>query len=170
MIELEQFLQTPIGTLLLTSRDNRLGGITILSAGTATTASPAAAAGSAGDGASVLEQAATQLGEYFAGGRRVFQLPCDLSGLPRFTRLVLEVLQTVPFGATVTYGELAQRAGAPRAARAVGRALAVNPLPIVIPCHRVVAANGHLGGYSGGAGPATKAWLLAFEAGNRQSS
>jgi methylated-DNA-[protein]-cysteine S-methyltransferase len=113
-----------------------------------------------------LLQAAEQLGEYFAGHRQEFQLPFDLKGLPGFTRKILEVLQSIPFGATITYGDLAKRAGFPRAARAVGGAMAANPLPIVIPCHRVVAAAGRIGGYSGGGGLRTKEWLLTFERNN----
>jgi len=104
-----------------------------------------------------------QLQDYFAGRRRSFELPLDLAGLSPFAREVLAVLQQVPPGATVSYGELAARAGHPGAARAVGRVMAGNPLPLVVPCHRVVGANGALTGYSGAAGVATKKWLLEFE-------
>lgn len=158
----DEFLATlpsPIGTLLLRARGNRLVGITILAGG-----DPRPSAVASGSGRPpVLVAASAQLKEYFAGRRREFDLPLDLSGLPPFTRRVLEFLRTVPCGATVTYAALAQRAGSPRGARAVGRAMAANPLPIVIPCHRVVAAAGGLGGYSGGEGVPTKEWLLAFE-------
>lgn len=112
-----------------------------------------------------------QLREYFSGTRQTFDLPLDLARLPPFTRRVLDCLRQVPAGTTVTYGALAAMAGNPRAARAVGAAMAGNPLPIVIPCHRVIGAGGALVGYSGGKGLETKAWLLEFErsAGGRRS-
>ena len=84
----------------------------------------------------------------------------DLAGLPGFTRRVLGAARAIPAGTTITYGELARRAGSPRACRATGQAMARNPVPLVIPCHRVVAASGR-GGYAGG--PAMKARLLALE-------
>ena len=87
----------------------------------------------------------------------------DVSEGGSFSRRVWEVLRRVPRGTTVTYGELARRAGVPGAARAVGTAMARNPLPLFVPCHRVVPASGGLGAYSGGRGPETKAWLLALE-------
>jgi methylated-DNA-[protein]-cysteine S-methyltransferase len=162
-------MATPVGTLTLFALDDRLCRITIRATepGTAEPAQPVA--DSTGESGPVLLCAAAQVAKYFAGHRRAFRLPCDLAGLSPFTRKVLETLQAVPCGTTVTYGELAAQAGYPGAARAVGRAMAANPLPLVIPCHRVVAADGRLGGYSGGAGPPTKAWLLAFEQSNCQS-
>jgi methylated-DNA-[protein]-cysteine S-methyltransferase len=110
-------------------------------------------------------EAAQQIADYFAGRRRDFDLPLDLSGLSDFTRTVLETLRHVPVGSTVSYGQLARRAGRPGAARAVGGAMAGNPLPIVIPCHRVIGSGGRLVGYSGGRGVETKEWLLEFERG-----
>jgi methylated-DNA-[protein]-cysteine S-methyltransferase len=97
------------------------------------------------------DEVATELDEYFAGHRRVFTMPIDLSSVEApFRRTVLETLyREVGFGETITYGELAALAGRPRAARAVGSAMATNPIPIVVPCHRVLAAGGHLGGYGG---------------------
>ncbi|MFM2153372.1 MAG: hypothetical protein RL199_1807 [Pseudomonadota bacterium] len=87
----------------------------------------------------------------------------DLAVGSSFHRRVWETLRHVPRGTTVTYGELALRAGVPGAARAVGTAMARNPLPLFVPCHRVVPASGGLGAYSGGRGAETKAWLLALE-------
>jgi methylated-DNA-[protein]-cysteine S-methyltransferase len=87
----------------------------------------------------------------------------DLGGTGAFRRRVWEALRHVPRGTTVTYGDLAVLAGAPGAARAVGTAMACNPLPLFIPCHRVVPASGGLGAFSGGRGPQTKACLLALE-------
>ncbi len=101
--------------------------------------------------AAAVDAAHRQLDEYFAGRRRGFELDTDLrSTTAPFARRVLEELATVPYGETTTYGELAQRVGAPRAARAVGTVMNRNALPIVLPCHRVVGANGSLTGYGGG--------------------
>jgi methylated-DNA-[protein]-cysteine S-methyltransferase len=112
----------------------------------------------------VLDEAVSQLGEYFWGKRRVFDLPLDLAALTSFRRSVLKVLSdTVPYGATCTYTELARRCGSPRAARGVGGAMAANPVPVIIPCHRVVGAHNRLVGYSGGQGIASKRWLLDLE-------
>ncbi|MDQ1480028.1 MAG: methylated-DNA-[protein]-cysteine S-methyltransferase [Actinomycetota bacterium] len=92
-----------------------------------------------------------QLGEWFAGERHDFDFELDLDGVDGFRRTVLETLaRDVAWGELVTYGELAGMAGRPRAARAVGSAMRDNPLPFVIPCHRVVAAGGRIGGYGGG--------------------
>jgi methylated-DNA-[protein]-cysteine S-methyltransferase len=92
-----------------------------------------------------------QLGEWFAGKRHDFDVELDLVGVDGFRRTVLETLaRDVAWGEVVTYGELAGMAGRPRAARAVGTAMRDNPLPFVIPCHRVVAAGGRIGGYGGG--------------------
>ncbi len=110
----------------------------------------------------VLRAAATQLDEYFAGTRREFDLPLDLRGT-LFQNRTWSALAEIPYGATVSYAEQACRLGVPRAARAVGAANGSNPLPIVLPCHRVIGANGALTGYGGGL--EVKRWLLAHEAG-----
>jgi len=108
------------------------------------------------------ESVADEIDEYFAGQRRRFTARSGLSGVGEFRERVLRTLaRDVPWGETVTYGELADMAGAPRAARAVGTAMARNPVPILIPCHRVVAARG-IGGY-GLAGVPMKRALLALE-------
>ena len=96
-----------------------------------------------------LDPARRQLDEYFEGRRRNFELPIDLRVAP-FNRRVLEELASVPYGTVTTYGALATRADRPRAARAVGTVMNRNPLPIVLPCHRVVGASGKLVGYAGG--------------------
>jgi methylated-DNA-[protein]-cysteine S-methyltransferase len=108
-----------------------------------------------------VEEARRELDEYFEGRRRVFGLPLDLTVLPTFQRSVLEELVRVPFGEVETYGGLAARLGRPRAARAVGGALNRNPVPIVVPCHRVVGSTGKLVGYAGGL--ERKERLLALE-------
>lgn len=104
---------------------------------------------------------ASQLDEYFAGRRTRLDVPLDLSACPAFQRDVLEACARVPAGTTVTYAELAVQAGHPGAARAAGSALAHNPLPILIPCHRVLRADGGLGGFL--AGLDWKRRLLALE-------
>jgi methylated-DNA-[protein]-cysteine S-methyltransferase len=100
--------------------------------------------------AAPIEPARRELDEYFEGERRSFDLPLDLAQIAEFNRLVLRELARVPYGEVVTYGELAARAARPRAARAVGTVMNRNPLPIVLPCHRVIGANGNLVGYAGG--------------------
>jgi methylated-DNA-[protein]-cysteine S-methyltransferase len=97
-----------------------------------------------------VDQARRQLDEYFEGKRRRFDLDVDLRLARDFGRTVLEQLGRVPFGEVTTYGALAARAGKPRAARAVGTIMNRNPIPIVLPCHRVIGANGSLVGYAGG--------------------
>jgi len=98
---------------------------------------------------SPLDQIRRELDEYFAGKRRVFDLPLDLRVAP-FHADVLAQLARVPYGQTETYGALAAQAGRPKAARAVGTVMNRNPIPIVLPCHRIVGANGSLTGYAGG--------------------
>jgi methylated-DNA-[protein]-cysteine S-methyltransferase len=108
----------------------------------------------------VLAIAVTQLGEYLAGVRRVFDVPLDARG-SEFQRAAWDALCTIPFGETVSYGEQARRMGDVRKARAVGGANGRNPISIVVPCHRVVGADGSLTGFAGGMG--AKAWLLDHE-------
>jgi len=102
-----------------------------------------------------------QLRAYFAGERHTFDVQVDLSQLTPFHRRVLLAAAEVPAGQVVSYGEIARRIGQPRGSRAVGQALGRNPVPIVIPCHRVIAAGGRLGGYGGG--PGIKRKLLRLE-------
>ena len=98
----------------------------------------------------VLEEPRRELDEYFAGRRRHFELPLDWRLTRGFRRRVLRATADVPFGELTTYARVAGEAGSPRAYRAAGNALGANPLPIVVPCHRVLASGGGLGGYTGG--------------------
>jgi O-6-methylguanine DNA methyltransferase len=107
--------------------------------------------------------AVSQIGEYLSGQRTVFDLPVDWSVLRPFQQEALRETFAIPYGESRTYGEIALRLGRPRAARAVGRAQATNPMPLVIPCHRVLGADGRLHGYGAGRGLETKAWLLNLE-------
>ena len=148
-------IDSPIGPLALTAGESGLVQIdfgpvpTCLEPGE----SPAADAH--------LDRAVTELDEYFAGDRRAFTVTLDRSARKGFRGEVLDALEQVPYGEVITYGELAAEAGRPRAARAVGTAMATNPLPLVVPCHRVIAAGGALGGY--GAGVGLKVRLLELE-------
>jgi methylated-DNA-[protein]-cysteine S-methyltransferase len=108
-----------------------------------------------------LARARRQLDEYFAGRRRRFEVPLDWRLAAGFRREVLRATARIPYGCTRSYREVAERAGHPRAFRAAGTALATNPLPILVPCHRVLPAGGGIGGYRGGA--AAKTRLLALE-------
>ncbi len=105
-----------------------------------------------------------QIRDYFAGRSVAFDVPVRLDHLTSFQKEVLKACRRIPPGRTLTYGQLAERLGHPRAARAVGNALARNPVPLVIPCHRVVASGGQWGGFSAEAGVPLKKRLLALEA------
>jgi methylated-DNA-[protein]-cysteine S-methyltransferase len=107
----------------------------------------------------VLKETATQFEEYFAGERAEFDVPMELDGTP-FQREVWTELTRIPYGETISYGELARRVGRPNGPRAVGQANGRNPIPIIVPCHRVLASNG-IGGYGGGI--KVKRALLAVE-------
>jgi methylated-DNA-[protein]-cysteine S-methyltransferase len=113
--------------------------------------------------AKVLERSLAQLDEYFRGVRRSFELPLRPEGTP-FQKRVWEATSAIPYGETRSYAEVARAVGAGRAARAVGAALSANPIPILIPCHRVVRSDGSPGGYS--PDPRIKGMLLRFEAEN----
>ena len=97
----------------------------------------------------LLCHARDQLAEYFLGRRTAFDLPLQPNGTP-YQKLVWQALETIPYGETRSYGEIAKQIGAPKAARAVGSANRNNPIPIIIPCHRVIGADGSLTGYAGG--------------------
>lgn len=100
---------------------------------------------------------------YLAGEIYALKIPVDWSIFPEFQKKVLKLAYDIPFGSVETYGQLAVRTGDPKSSRAVGAALGKNPIPIVIPCHRVVGADGRMHGYSAPGGLATKAWLLRLE-------
>lgn len=108
-----------------------------------------------------LAEPRRQLDEYFAGRRQSFDAPVDWRLIRGFTRRVLEVTAAIPYGSVATYKGVARQAGSPRGSRAAGNALGANPLPIVVPCHRVLASGGGLGGYTGGL--ERKLALLAVE-------
>ncbi len=144
-------IESPVGPLLLVAGAEGLTEISF--AGHRRRAAEA-------PGHPLLKRAAAQLGEYFAGKRQEFELPLAPGGTP-FQRAVWKELCTIGFGVTCSYAELARSLGKPAAARAVGAANGQNPIAIVVPCHRVVGADGTLTGYAGGL-PA-KRWLLDHE-------
>ena len=146
-------LDTPIGRVVLESDGDVLIGIWLPNE------RRRARRDAAGGTPAVLAQAATELGEYFAGTRTGFDVPIELDGTP-FQREVWDELTRIGYGETITYGELARRVGRPRGPRAVGQANGRNPVPIIVPCHRVVASAG-IGGYGGGL--KVKRALLALE-------
>ena len=108
----------------------------------------------------MLARVAQQLSEYFAGKRTSFDVPLAMAGT-EFEQRVWGLLREIPFGATLSYGDLARRLGTPKDARAVGAANGKNPIPIIVPCHRVIGSNGDLTGFGGGL--ETKRWLLVHE-------
>ncbi len=110
-----------------------------------------------------FENVRTQLAEYFAGDRKIFNLPLELGGT-EFQISVLEALQSIPYGETTSYGAIARQIGRPKAMRAVGAANGRNPIPIIVPCHRVIGSGGDLTGFGGGLD--TKEALLRLEAEN----
>lgn len=163
-------LDTPLGEVMLGATEHGLWEVVLpglrptpvlVEAARAQAGLPPAAPASA-RAAAHLETAVEQLDAFFAGKLRRFTVPLDLRTAGFYRQAQLALAQ-IPYGGTETYGQLAARLGRPGAARAVGTACATNPLPLVLPCHRVVAAGGVMGGYAGGLGQ--KEWLLRLERG-----
>jgi methylated-DNA-[protein]-cysteine S-methyltransferase len=155
------YFPSPVGELLITANESAITGIYFSSRDRV----PKDRAGwqedtGQGSAGAVLARAQQQLTEYFAGRRTMFDLPLDPSGT-EFQRRVWDALRTIPYGATTSYGAIARRLGDPHATRAVGAANGQNPIPIVVPCHRVVGAKGELTGFGGGLD--RKRWLLEHE-------
>lgn len=148
-------LPSPIGLLRLVARDGRLVGLYVADHDKCP---PVGGAWVEDDGP--FDEVRRQLDEYFTGRRTRFDVGFELDGSP-FQRQVWQALCDIPYGETISYGELARRVGRPGAARAVGAANGRNPVSIIVPCHRVIGANGTLTGY--GWGNDRKAWLLRLE-------
>ncbi len=146
-------IESPVGPLQISTTFTHLMGIRFLSQSQATCALPP-------DTPPILKEVVRQLQAYFNGKLFAFHLPLQLSGTP-FQQKVWMALQTIPYGTVLSYQELAQKIGHPRAMRAVGNANGKNPIPIIIPCHRVIRSDGSLGGYS--SGTAIKSHLLQLE-------
>lgn len=152
-------IDTPIGALSVTTTS-----IGVCRVEFGAVLGPSAVLGDSSSSRRHLCLALSQLEEYFGRRRRSFTVPIDRSGRSGFRGEVLAALEGVGFGEVVTYGELAIRSGRPRASRAVGTAMATNPIPVLVPCHRVVRSGGSAGNYGGGT--EAKLWLLAMEAEN----
>ncbi len=148
---------SPVGRLLIAGDEEGLRVILFAEGRTAAQPDPGWR-----ENPAALTEAVGQLREYFAGSRRRFDLRLAPAGTP-FQRRVWNGLQQIPYGETLSYGELARRVGCPNGSRAVGLANGANPLSIVVPCHRVIGAGGKLTGYGGGL--KNKEWLLAMERG-----
>ena len=148
---------SPVGTLLLTADEEALTGIHFSGGRRAQTVG---ADWKEKPGHPVLRKVVRQLDEYFAGKRKTFDLPLAPDGTP-FQRAVWKALRAIPYGKTQSYGDIARRIGRPKAVRAVGAANGANPISIVVPCHRVIGADGSLTGYGGGL--PRKRRLLALE-------
>ena len=149
-------VDSPIGELYLAAGEDGLTDLAFVDR----LKSPPSARQGGGRAHRILDDTERQLREYFAGDRHDFDLPLAPSGTA-FQRAVWEALVEIPFGATTSYGELARRAGSPRAIRAVGAANGANPIAVIVPCHRVIGADGSLTGYGGGL--ERKRRLLALE-------
>lgn len=150
-------MESPIGPLTLVAE----GGVLVAIEMRPMARARASTGAERSDGEPTLAEARRQLAAYFAGQRRAFSLPLAPQGSP-FQLRVWKALQRIPYGETTSYGEIAAAIGAPGSARAVGAANGANPLPIVVPCHRVIGADGSLTGYGGGI--QRKKALLALEA------
>jgi len=152
---------TRLGTILCRATGNGISSVSFgkdIRSDTQRDPSPAPA-----DVRLTLQNALEQLQAYLDRRLTVFDLPLDLTGCTPFQRQVLDEICKIPYGQTITYGQIAKSVGGMKHVRAVGGAVGSNPMPIVIPCHRVVSAGGHMQGYSGWGGIATKAWLLQLE-------
>ena len=146
----ETFLNSPLGLLKIVYNESALEEILFLDQ-VDEQPGPVEAVGSAAALPTFVSQLAAELEAYFKGKLHTFSVPINLDRGTAFQRQVWQALLAIPYGKTVTYGELARSLGlSAGASRAVGHACGANPLPIIVPCHRVVAANGSLGGYSGG--------------------
>jgi methylated-DNA-[protein]-cysteine S-methyltransferase len=157
-------LDSPVGTLMLASTPQGLARLAYVDEGQEDAVMQQIAARLSPRMLSAprrLDEPRRELDEYFAGRRRDFDLTLDLRLLSDFTRRILAATAEIPYGAVSTYKDVAAAAGSPRGSRAAGNALGSNPLPIVLPCHRVVHSSGGLGGYTGGV--ARKRVLLAIE-------
>ena len=155
-ISAQQVIHSPIGRIAIGATNRGVCRIEILTDGNKSEfATDDIAAG-------YCSKAASQLQEYFAGTRRVFEVELDLSGTD-FQKGTWNAIATIGFGEVASYRDLAEQVGKPLAARAIGGAVGSNPVPLIIGCHRILGAGGRITGYSGGEGLKTKRWLLNHE-------
>lgn len=149
-------MNSPIGRIEITAHDGKIVGLDIEHDGRLDND------GAPDVSSPVVEQAVRELTEYFDGTRTSFSVPVSLEGT-EFQKSVWNALDSIPYGGVRSYGEIGQQTGRESAGRAVGGAVGSNPIPIIVPCHRVLASDGRITGYSGGNGISTKAWLLDLE-------
>ncbi len=161
MITLET-IDTPIGQVNVTAGRNGLVEVALPGRNAAIKSKPVEQ-DIANPAYQIAQQALSEIREYLAGRRREFDLKINPSIFTPFQKRVLEITQKIPYGEIRTYGEIAQSFGSPNASRAVGMALGRNPILIILPCHRVVAANHHLTGFAAADGLRVKQWLLEME-------
>lgn len=152
---LSETIPSPLGPLTITATTTALVSVDI-------STGPKSTATASKHAHPVISLVANQLQEYFTGTRHHFDVPVDTPGTA-FQQAVWATLIDIPYGQTLSYGEVAEAIGRPGSARAVGGAVGANPIPIIIPCHRVMGANGAMTGYSGGGGISTKRSLLDHE-------
>jgi methylated-DNA-[protein]-cysteine S-methyltransferase len=169
MAEAHRTIASPVGNLVLTATETGLTGVYFPTSRHHPADGSPSPEGRGGQGVrtnsaegaqSLLDRIEAQLNEYFAGSRTTFDLPLEPSGTD-FQLSVWELLRKIPYGVTTSYGALARRLGDPKASRAVGAANGANPIPIIVPCHRVVGSKGDLTGFGGGI--ERKRWLLEHE-------
>ena len=152
------FVESPIGVLELEAESNFISRIKFREGDSLQLCKES----KQNDESPILIQASKQIDEYFNGTRKLFDIPYKLNVPPFYKKVLLEV-KKVKYGDVTSYGKIAQMAGSNKAARVVGTANAKNPLPIIIPCHRIISSNGNVGGYSGGLDK--KVFLLDHESG-----
>jgi methylated-DNA-[protein]-cysteine S-methyltransferase len=167
MIEIGKLDNTPVGTIWVAASADGVVAVSLWDDETKFREEVFKLTGEAPDetaaASPILIAALTELDAYLRGELREFTAPIDWSTMKLFQREALELVRAVPYGRTTTYGAIANQLGKPGAVRAVGQANANNPLPIIIPCHRVLGAGGKLHGYGARGGLETKAWLLRLE-------
>jgi methylated-DNA-[protein]-cysteine S-methyltransferase len=167
MITMAKLDDTPVGTIWVAGSEAGLAAVSLWDGEARFAEEVARLTGDAPDVAAppgaVVAAALDQLAAYLRGERRDFDLPLDWSTMTPFQRSALARVCAVAYGRTSTYGTIAAELGQPGAVRAVGRANATNPIPIIIPCHRILGADGKLHGYGARGGLETKAWLLRLE-------
>jgi methylated-DNA-[protein]-cysteine S-methyltransferase len=156
--------ETPLGTVWAAVSQNGLVAVQIGGEGGAFSQRLAARFGVPANPSEIrVRPTILQIEAYLQGTRRSFDFPIHWEVMSSFQQKVQQAVYAIPYGETRTYGQIAAQIGSPRAARAVGRANATNPMPLVLPCHRLVGADGSLRGYGSGEGIKTKSWLLDFE-------
>lgn len=159
--EATRIVDSPIGRIVLQARNNKVVSLRIEGSAKAGLGQETLSLASAGH-AKVLDDAEKKLAKYFAGKSKDLNVPVDMVGTD-FQKAVWAQIASIGYGETMTYAEIAEAIGKPKASRAVGGAVGANPVALIVGCHRVLGASGKITGFSGGDGLPTKRWLLALE-------